>query len=329
MTRVALIGSGWRAESWAKLLQRLSDFSLSAVLVRNGEKEERFRALGARTVRTEEGALAGCDLVLVCVSKQNLCDVCDRLVRRGAAVLSETPAGINREERKTFDSFGEQVQVAEQYPWRPQFRALHALTESGMIGKVNSVTLSCCHDYHAVSLMRKLLSAGRPVEITAVRFPDSFYETADRRGDHAPCRLDHSRIHAVLRFGDKVGIYDFTKAQYFSELRQNRVLIRGTRGEIAENEGFRLEGNHVFPFRMEYRYGGGEGRFDRPELLEIVCEGRRLYENPFRGSGFNAEEIAMAESLTRATAFFRGGESFYSASEAVLDSETAAALCGE
>lgn len=321
--RIAVIGSGWRAETWVHVINALPGYSVSAVLVRNGEKEEKFRQLGVPVSREIPDA----DIHLVCVPKTENYAVCEWLLKEGAAALCETPAGMSAEECAAFSALSGKLQFAEQYPLQPRFRALQALAESGMLGEQQTVTLSCCHDYHAVSLFRRLLGTGYELpEIQATSIEDGYFETAGREGDFAPRYLGHARTLAILRFRGKTGIYDFSHAQYFSTLRGAHVLMQGTRGEVADGIGNRLSDTGTAPFRLEARYGGTEGRLDAPELIDIVCEGRILYENPFRGLRLSGEEIAMADCLCRAANYFDGGESYYSASEAAFDASLALKL---
>lgn len=46
---------------------------------------------------------------------------------------------------------------------------------------------------------------------------------------------------AWLNFGDRLGIFDFVGLQYFGWIRCERVLVRGDRGEIVDNEVSFLE----------------------------------------------------------------------------------------
>lgn len=321
--RIAVIGSGWRAETWVHVVNALHGYSVSAVFVRNGEKAEKFRRLGVPVSREIPDA----DIHLVCVSKTENYAVCERLLKEGAAVLCETPAGMSAEECAAFSALSGKLQFAEQYPLQPRFRALQALAESGVLGEIQTVSLSCCHGYHAVSLFRRLLGTGREIpDIQATTVSDGYFETAGREGDFSPRYLEHARTLAILRFCGKTGIYDFSKAQYFSTLRHGHVLLQGTRGEVLDGSGYRLSDTGTAPFRLEARYGGTEGRLDAPEIIDIVCEGKVLYENPFRGLRLSGEEIAMADCLCRTADYFDGGDSCYSASEAAFDASLALKL---
>ncbi len=52
------------------------------------------------------------------------------------------------------------LQVAEQYAFYPTYDARIQIVKSGLIGEPVSMTISCMHDYHAVSIIREFLDTG-------------------------------------------------------------------------------------------------------------------------------------------------------------------------
>lgn len=323
--KIALVGSGWRAETWARLIGVLPGFRLTSVLVRNAQKAELFSArFGVKTVFSEEALLSDSpDLVLVCVPKGDNFSVTERFVRVGVKTLCETPAGRTKEEREIFSSWEGKVRVAEQYPLQPRFRALSALISSGALGRVNFLSFSCCHDYHAVALMRALLQTGDALpQVSCLSVADEYAETAGRNGDFPPELLPHERRLALLRFGDRTAAYDFSQAQYFSQIRRARILVQGTLGECENQNGVRLSDGRETPFTLSARYEGRDGSLFSPDLRYISCEGNVLYENPFFGLRLSEEEIAMAECLVRAAENFSARDCC-SPCEAAIDAEIA------
>ena len=315
MNRILLIGSGWRARMWARVISALPDVSLAGVLCRNPEKRAPFEKIGVPVCGSYDEALSVCaDAVLVCVRKQDNLAVSCFFAEKGYRVLCETPAGGTDEERRLFSE--SEVMIAEQYPLQPVFAAAQAVIKAGILGEVHTLRLSCCHDYHAVALMRALLGTGdRIPKITAHAFTDEYVSYAGREGLQPPQLAPNRRVMAYLDFEKKRAFYDWSYGQYFSQIRGSQFILQGTLGEINGQEGVCLRQGSVVPFRLKKVYNGQDGSLFAPDLVAICCMGKRVYENPFCGLRFSEEEIAMAQCLTN---FMRGNG--YSAKEAALDS---------
>lgn len=78
-------------------------------------------------------------------------------------MFTEAPIGTSLKEIDAF--LGEinpdwRVQVAEQFHFMPRNAAIKSVIESGILGETTQVQLSCCHDYHATSLVRFFLETG-------------------------------------------------------------------------------------------------------------------------------------------------------------------------
>ena len=58
MNKLLLIGSGWRARMWARLIGVLPEVELAGVLCRNVQKRAPFDAAGIPVYTTYEQALA-------------------------------------------------------------------------------------------------------------------------------------------------------------------------------------------------------------------------------------------------------------------------------
>lgn len=314
MNKILLIGSGWRARMWARLVGALPEVELAGVLCRNAQKRAPFDAAGISVYTTYEQALAvSADAVLVCVGKRDNLSV-SRLCRgHGYRVLCETPAGMSPSECAAFAE--SDVCIAEQYPQQPVFAAARAIVERGLLGEVHTLKLSCCHAYHAVAVMRALLGTGECIpNVCADTFADRYVVYADRGGEHAPQVAENSRLAAYLDFGTKHVFYDWSYGQYFSLVRGTHFLLQGTQGELSEHGGVSFSGGSALPFVMHRIYDGRDGSLFAPDLAAIACMGERVYENPFRGLRLSEEEIAMAHCLRD----FLSGHG-YSAREGALD----------
>ena len=79
--------------------------------------------------------------------------------------------------------------------------------------------VSVGHGYHGVSLLRKYLDVGfENCEIRAWEFVNPIVEGPGRAGYPDKERIIRDRQQfAVLDFGGKWGVFDFTEEQYFSK----------------------------------------------------------------------------------------------------------------
>ena len=75
------------------------------------------------------------------------------------------------------------VQVAEQFHYMPRNQAYKRIIDSGILGEVHQVQLSCCHGYHAASLIRFFLNTGFEIpETTSVSLIDKVTRYNGRNG---------------------------------------------------------------------------------------------------------------------------------------------------
>lgn len=322
MKRILLVGSGWRAETWATLIMKLPDFSLTAVVCRGEEKACKFSSIGAVTVENyEQGLEKGADLVLVCVSKGDGLSVSRFFAAKGFSVLCETPAASDEGEY-TPSKNGEKIFIAEQYPLQPRFAALKKIADEGALGRVHTLFLSCCHEYHAIALVRRLLNTGDIIpKVSATSFDDEYSVNRGRRGNIPPTVGYSRRTLAFLDFGNMRAVYDFSKEQYFSAIRRSKIILQGTAGEIVNENGCLRRGGSDVPCSLDYVYDGKGGSLYPPDLSAIFFLGEKVYENPWKGLRMSEEEIAMAECLNR----FSSGKG-YPAKEGAIDARIAEKL---
>lgn len=326
--RVGIVGTGWRAQAWLRLLSKLQNrFALAGVCCHGEAGAGPLRAAGV-PVFFEPARLwgQGCGFVLVCVAKGAAYGVCRGLLQEGAAVLCETPAGTDEAECAAFAALGGRLQFAEQYPLLPRFAALRAAAERGMLGRVHTLLLSCCHGCHAAALARALLGTGTLFpQVRALRTEDAYVRIRGREGELPPALQAAERVLAVLRFGGKTALYDFSYPQYFSAIRRPRVLLQGTEGEADAAGGARIDGEDFSAFAFSYRRGGADD-LAAPCLETVSCGQEVLYRAPFAGAPLSDEELAMGECLLKMQRFVQEGVPFYSPREAALDARIAAAV---
>jgi predicted dehydrogenase len=190
------------------------------------------------------------------------------------------------------------VQVAEQYLLMPAHAARCAVLRAGTIGTVGSVQISSTHLYHAVSLLRGMLGVEfEPAEVNARSFVAPLANplrggrwTGDDTAE--PTRT----ILATLDFGDgRSALYDFTDNQWWNPLRERRIVIRGSRGEIVDDDLVRLIDPST-PVRsvLHRRETGRDLNLEGRDLHHISLDGAVLYRNPYVGSGLSEDDIAVA-----------------------------------
>jgi predicted dehydrogenase len=170
VTTFGIVGSGWRTMFILRLARALPDrLRATGVVTRTAQRAAQVTAATSIPAFTSiDGLLSHerSDYVIVSTNWETTPVVTRELVARGVRVLAETPpapdlAGL----RALWADVGRSglVQVAEQYLLMPAHAARLAVLRSGTIGEVTSVQLSSTHLYHAVSLIRGFLPAGRSV----------------------------------------------------------------------------------------------------------------------------------------------------------------------
>jgi predicted dehydrogenase len=202
------------------------------------------------------------------------------------------------------------VQVAEQYLLMPSHAARWAVVRAGGIGTPTQVQVSSTHQYHAVSIMRRILGAGfGPVTVRATSFQAPLVDPLTRDGwTGANDPSTATTTIATLDFGaGRSGLYDFTDNQWHNQLRFRRLLVRGTHGELRDDEVVRLAGPRtVVRSPLVRRQTGYDLDLDGFDTDHITLGSAVLYRNPYPGQRWNDEEIAIASLLERTAAWVRG-----------------------
>jgi predicted dehydrogenase len=216
------------------------------------------------------------------------------------------------------------VQVAEQYLRLPGHAARREVVRLGLIGDATSVQVSSTHGYHAVSIMRGLLGAGfGPATVGGVAFTAPLVDPRTRAGwtDDDTAR-PAATVLATLDFGDGLsGLYDFTDNQWHNQLRLRRILVRGSRGEIAGDEIVRLAGPRTIVRSSLVRSQlGYDLNLDGYDTEHIAVDGTVVWRNPFLGLRLMDEEIAIASMMTQTATWAAGdGPAPYPLAEASQD----------
>ncbi|HEV2121459.1 MAG TPA: Gfo/Idh/MocA family oxidoreductase, partial [Chloroflexota bacterium] len=165
--RFALIGAGWRAEFFLRIVAALPErFHLAGLIVRNADKgalvEQRW---GHRTFRSVAALLDTIDtppeFLVSSVSYAANGEVNLGLLEIDLPILSETPPAASLEQMVQFwnavQSRNGRVQVAEQFHRQPLHAARLEGIRRGRIGPAHTAYVSVCHGYHGTSLIRCFL----------------------------------------------------------------------------------------------------------------------------------------------------------------------------
>ena len=330
MTTFALIGSGWRARMFLDVARELGTIRCGGAVVRTPRRLDvpAFTSLDAclREVRP--------DFVLIATPRRVTPDVIADAVDRGLPVLAETPPAPDLDGlRALWAAVGDSglVQVAEQYLMMPSHAARAALVATGAIGTPTQVQVSSTQQYHAVSLIRGLLRAGRgTVSVRATRFTAPLVSPLSRTGwtDDEEAHPTTTTI-ATLDFGDgRSGVYDFTEQQTRNQLRFRRLTVRGSAGELHDDEVVRMTGPRTLVRTpLVRRQTGYDLDLIGYDTEHITFGSEVLYRNPYPGRRWMDEEIAMATLLERTASWVRGeGPEPYPLAEGAQDQQVALAI---
>lgn len=315
MIKYGIIGAGWRAEFYLRIATLVPDtFSVSGIYIRNEYKRQEFSKEYNVPIFDNLNDLlkTNFDFIVSCVNMDSINETAQMLADKGIAVLTETPVST--------DNLKGKIQVAEQFHFMPRNQAYKRIIDSGILGEVHQVELSCCHDYHSSSLIRFFLDIKDEVPTkTAVVLPHKINQYNQRSGYIKPIEVISEQKIIILDFGDKTAIHNFIRKQYFSDIRASRILIRGTNGEISNNTCTYLKNGLPHSFEIKRNCFGIEENLDGFSLFNITGNGEVLYDNPFKGSRLSDEEIAIATCLLKMKEYCINGTEFYSTVDAFYD----------
>ncbi|WP_203728805.1 Gfo/Idh/MocA family oxidoreductase [Paractinoplanes durhamensis] len=307
--RFALAGFGFRAAAIHRIAQILPGLDCVGAIVRQP------RALPVPAYRDLDECLRDGrpDFLVTAVAKSANPGFVTAAVERGLPVLAETPpAGDLDGLRALWTAAGPSglVQIAEQYLLMPSHAARLAAVRSGIIGTPTQVQVSSTQQHHAVSLIRGLLGTGHaPATVRAVRTVAPLLDPLDRggwTGDPEP--KPATTTIATLDFGDgRSGVYDFTTGQTRNLLRFRRLLVRGTHGELHDDEIVHMpEPETIARTPLVRRQSGHDLDVGGMDTETITLGTRVLHRNPYPGKRLNDDEIAVATLLDAMTAWVRG-----------------------
>ncbi len=332
--RIGFIGSGWRAHCYMRVVKEFRHrMEVSGILVHStGSAEQMKLEYPGKVERNLEKFIEmGHDFVMVLVPKEEVLGYIEELMKKGIPVLSETPPGNGVEELEQCynlkKKYNAKIQVTEQCFLRPYYQAVLTLIKEGRLGNVNNMFMGMLHDYHAMSVMRKVLGVG--FENCTIDARDYFFPVhyhCGREGLHGESAgnlvNDHRKRADVVFESGKVGFYDFSDEQYFNYFRTRHLNVRGELGEICDYDTAFLNENGLPSLGKIQR--DERGQYENLEgctLRSLFNNGRTIYVNPYwkEDVRLNDDEIAMACILDGMKKYVDGDEEIYPLEEALQD----------
>lgn len=328
--KVAIIGNGWRTMNYVEIMEHLSDvFEIKGMLLRNPEKAEALSSRLPTFTDKEEFFKLDCDFIFCLLPRSVMTQWCEDVFKRNIPILVETPPGDGIEDIKKMwelkEKYDGKIQVAEQYFLQPYHNALITIANSGLLGNITDCTTGSMHDYHGISVMRRILGINfENFKVSGKKFDFPVTFTHGRNGASQEGKIvNDSTKKAIFEFENgKVGFFDFGGEKYFNRLRELHMSARGTRGEIFDRTVNYLNDENL-PICEEIQrvdggaYGNLEGLYHRG----FTFQGKFIYKNPFEKyePRLSDDEIAMAGMLTGMADYVRTGKEIYPIEEALQD----------
>lgn len=324
-----IVGSGWRAEFFLRIAKELPNrFKVCGLVTRSEEKKKKIsEAWGINTYSSIDELLRfnKPNFVVVSVAGFIAPEIITELSIKGIPVLAETPPAPDLEgliKLNKLKEIGAKIQVAEQYHLQPLHAARISIAASGKLGEISQAYVSFSHGYHGMSLMRKLLGIGfENAKINGYEFISPIIAGPGRGGLPLEENLiDIQQEFALIDFGEKLGIYDFAKDQHRSYIRSQRILVRGTKGEINNKEVKYLKDFRTpIEYELIQKHTGLFGDVEDYYIKGILAGDEWVYNNPFIPGKLSEDEIAVASCLENMDAYVKEGKEFYSLAEASQD----------
>ena len=329
--KIGFIGNGWRTQGYWRIVRQVPEkFEISGVLFRDAKKAAAFNESHPGLAFTELEAFLGQphDMVFILLPAEVMLPYAEAVLRAGVPLLIETPPTWDPEKLTEVwelqKKYRAKIQVAEQYFLQPYHQAVRALTDSGILGPVSNLRISMAHDYHGISLMRRLLGEGAGnCTITAQRFEFPVLYHCGRNGMEAGTMRRDSRKVAAFSFEDgKAGFFDFAGEQYFNDFRSRHLNVQGTHGEINDYDVCWWNGEMPVSARLERQDTGKDSNLEGYFHRGFTWNGKMFWRSPFAGyteARLTDDEIGMGSILLGMERMIRTGQEIYPLAEALTD----------
>lgn len=331
MKKVGFIGCGWRSETYFRIIKSLpEEFTISGIFCHTQKSVEKMDRMGLGPVFTDLEAFLNeaHDFVFMLIPRKENVSYLEKVLAKGFPVLMETPPAGNLEELiKVYElkqQYHGKIQVAEQYFLQPYHQAVQTLVKNDVIGEVSNLRIAMMHDYHGISVMRKLLGADRDMAATVTghgyEFPVQYH--AGREGLHIgseTIRKDHRKVAEFTFANGTVGFFDFADEQYFNYFRSRHINVQGLKGEIDDYDVAYLneKGRPVRTHLMRQDFGL-DSNLEGYQHQGMLFNGEMIYENPVEAR-LADDEISMAMILRGMAAYVDGGEEIYPIEDGLQD----------
>lgn len=328
MITFGIVGTGWRSHFFLRVAKACPDrFTCVGVVTRDPEKATPIaQQYGVQLYSKLDDLLAQKPLfVVTSVPWAVNPGLLHQLADANMPALSETPPAPTIDEMANLckrTQNGAIIQVAEQYFLQPHHSAKRAFLQTGKLGTISQTQVCAAHGYHGISLIRKYL--GIQLEcptITATEFVSPIVKSPNRNGPPETEEIvDSKQAIAWLNWGDKLGIFDFVGDLYFSHIRNQRLLIRGERGEIINDTVAYLQ-DHKTPINLAFtrHCAGPEGNLEGNHLKGYQIGGHWIYTNPLAPGELSDDEIAVGTCMLKMAEHINGGDPVYPLEEACQD----------
>ncbi|MDR2822592.1 MAG: hypothetical protein LBV58_03480 [Acholeplasmatales bacterium] len=315
-TRVIILGSGFRAEFYIRILLAYSNiFSLEYVLCHRSEKcMEISNKYGVKTTLDKELCLElKPHFVINAVSKPNIFEMTMFFLENNIPVLSETGGIYSDSQLEFLANFIKTRKsiflIAEQYFLYPLIQGYKKIIDLGFIGDVTSVNSLYCHDYHSFCLIKFLLSDSNPSSILAYSTKSNVTKTSSREGllfdgEIVPAK----RTNFILNFRDSIATHSFLDVSYRSTIRKRSINIEGLRGLIDNLEVRYLDHKNIT-------------QVEKIEIRDETCYflDKVLSENKYFSTLKSEEESSIANYIFNMLECINGGIPIYDPLDALHD----------
>ncbi len=331
--KIGFIGSGWRAHGYWNVIRELPEkFEVAAVLTHSGaSRKETEREYPGRVYdQFDEFVKQEMDFVMLLVPRRFVLGYVEKLFGQGIPILCETPPANGLPElQECYElkrRYQGKIQVAEQCFLRPYHSAVYQLIQEGRLGEASNATISMLHDYHGISIIRRMLGIGfENCAVIARQYTFPVHTHCGRKGmygDPGASVQDTRKVADFVFENGKVGFFGFSSEQYFNYFRTCHFSVQGDQGEIFDCQAAYM-GEDGYPITGEIQrvdlglYSNLEGYCMRGFLLN----GEWIYRNPYEmlGGRLSDDEIAMASMLDGMTEYIRTGKEIYSLEDALQD----------
>lgn len=329
MISFGIVGTGWRSEFYLRIVRACPDhFRIIGMVTRDPSRPNPLAEQYGVPLFGSLDELVAHERPLFIVTSvpwEVNPGLLAELAEKGIPALSETPPARSLEELLQVWKLVEQgahIEVAEQYWAQPHHAARIAFAQSGKLGTISQAFVSAAHGYHGISLMRRFLGITFENAAIQARPFHSPLVTSPGRGGVLPTEeiVNAQQIIATFDFGDRLGLFDFTGEQYFSYIRNQRLMVRGERGEIIDHNAVYLQ-ERTTPIQVSFvrQSAGLNGNLEGNYLKGIQAGESWVYRNPLAPGELSDEEIAVGTCLLHMAESVQGGAACYSLAEACQD----------